>query len=142
MNEQYKKVSQALMGNHNRSKPFGSTRTDKNGYLEIKVYAKDYTTAHYSHRGATKEGGVWIPMQQKVWIDNNGDNIPPKHKVIFLDGNKYNFEPDNLMLVSSCQNGLMNLYYRYTADKELNKVKITLSELKHQIRRKKLEKDT
>ena len=123
-----------------KSKPLGSERYGKDDYIEIKVMAKDYTTAY--SKNIAPEGTKWINKHHKVWIDHNGDCIPKRHRIIFLDGNKYNFDINNLMLVSLTNHMIMNLYFKYTDNAELNKVKITLSELKHQIRRKKLEKDT
>ena len=40
----------------------------------------------------------WILKHRKIWIDNFGE-IPESHAVIFLDGNKQNFDLFNLILV-------------------------------------------
>lgn len=60
----------------------GSERTDKDGYTLIKI----------------NEPSTWESKHRLVWKNIFGE-IPEKHAVIFVDGNKRNFELENLALV-------------------------------------------
>lgn len=62
----------------------------------------------------------WKPKQQIIYELHNGP-IPPKHKVIFADGNRFNFDPDNLILVSNSQELIMNQRKLRYKDKELTR---------------------
>lgn len=42
----------------------------------------------------------WRPKQQVVWESANNKRVPPGFCVVFRDGNKRNFDPSNLELVS------------------------------------------
>lgn len=72
----------------------GEERIGKGGYVEIKV----------------KDGNKnknWMPKQRYIYEQINGP-IPAKHKVIFLDGDKNNFDISNLKLVSNAEEVIMN----------------------------------
>ena len=60
----------------------GTERLDADGYTYVKI----------------ENPKKWILKHRKIWIDNFGD-IPESHAVIFLDGNKSNFDLFNLILV-------------------------------------------
>jgi hypothetical protein len=51
--------------------------------------------------------GVWEPLHRNIWKKANGE-IPPKHIVIFKDGNTLNCELDNLELISKDANARRN----------------------------------
>lgn len=115
--------------------PLGTTRKDKDGYIEIKVTASLYESA--GHRGKHSTFDTkWIGKHQKVWIDYYGDNIPPKSKIIFLDKNKYNFDIANLACISNRQHATMCKKHRYTENAELTKVGQTLTALENLIKDK------
>ena len=74
------------------SKPVGSERVDKDGYLVVKV----------------AEGRRnWKPKH------HIGLDVPKSHKVIFIDGNKRNFAPNNLRVVSNAEMMKMNTMLRF-----------------------------
>jgi hypothetical protein len=88
-----------LPHNHN---PIGHVRISKDGYQQVKLtdtrnHRRDY---HFIHR--------------LVWQHYHGD-IPPGHIIVFRDGDKWNFNIDNLELISRavhavrCKMG----YYNY-----------------------------
>ena len=62
----------------------------------------------------------WKPKQQIVYEQHYGP-IPPKHKVIFADGDRFNFNPDNLILVSNSEELIMNKRKLRYKDKELTR---------------------
>ena len=74
------------------SKPVGSERVDKDGYLMVKV------------ADGRRE---WKPKH------HIGLDVPKGHKVIFIDGNKRNFEPSNLRVVSNAEMMKMNTMLRF-----------------------------
>lgn len=113
--------------------PLYTERKMKGGYIEIKVSGDKYRSA--SGRGqVVSEDTKWIPKQQKVWIDHYGD-IPPKHKIIFLDKNKLNFDIDNLACVSMRMHATMCRKGRYTEFKEVTQAGKLLTELEQTIRK-------
>ena len=64
-------MSLAHLGKISRQKLLYSERISKDGYIEIKVYHKDYTTAY--SKNIAKCGTKWIQKYHKIWIDNYGD---------------------------------------------------------------------
>lgn len=69
----------------------GRERVDKDGYIQVKVKLHSNTD------------GRWNNYRYKhvlIWEKEHGCHIPPKTAIIFADGNKRNFDPDNLVAVS------------------------------------------
>ena len=62
----------------------------------------------------------WMPKQQVIYEKEHGP-IPSKHKVIFADGNRFNFDINNLILVSNSEELIMNRNSLRFDDKELTK---------------------
>lgn len=81
---------------HNH-KPVGSERLSKDGYIEIKI----------------SEPRKWQTKHSFIYEQKKG-KIPKGYIVCFADGNKYNFDIENLILVKRQENLIMNkrkLYY-------------------------------
>lgn len=59
---------------------------------------------YWSTKGYYRDGanGQRKPLHWQVWEQANGQCVPtmPRHVVVFLDGNKHNFAPENLALRS------------------------------------------
>lgn len=96
---------------HNH-KPVGSERISKDGYVEIKV----------------AEPKTWRGKHVIEWEKLHGPR-PKGHKVIFADGNRRNFSPDNLILVSSAELVRMNQNGWIKPDAELTKTGVMLAKL-------------
>ena len=62
----------------------------------------------------------WVPKHKLIYEMHHG-KIPPKHKVIFADGNRFNFNIENLILVSNSEELIMNKRHLRFEDKELTK---------------------
>lgn len=77
-------------------KPIDSERMDKDGAIEIKVENRQ------------KNGKFWKRKHIVIWEDHHKRSVPENHIVRFLDGNKYNFAIDNLILVSRAENLMLN----------------------------------
>lgn len=95
---------------HNTLK-VGAETQDKYGYVMVKV----------------AEPNVWQYKHHVAY----GKTVLKGHKVIFLDGNKYNFERDNLQLVSNAELMSKNTMHRYPP--ELVRLLKTLNKLKKRV---------
>lgn len=83
--------------------PIGSERKNK-GYTLIKI----------------AEPNVWIEKHRYIYESMYG-NIPTGYTVMFADGNKENFDIDNLILVSDSERLIMNTKGLIFEDAELTK---------------------
>ena len=95
---------------HN-SLPVGAESEDKDGYLVVKI----------------AEPNVWRYKHHIAY----GEPVPKGHKVIFIDGNKRNFDKANLMLISNAELMNRNTMNRYPP--ELVQLLKTLSKLKKRV---------
>lgn len=86
----------------------------KDGYVLIKV----------------AEPNVWRQKHRVVWEQANGKKIPKGHVVIFLDGDKLNLDPDNLMCISQAEHRFLNVDKLRTHSKELTKAGVKIAKLK------------
>ena len=98
--EVYEKVKHTMFANGNvppNHRPVGSERISKDGYIEVKV----------------AEPNKWRLKQRVVYEEAKG-KIPEGYTIIFLDGNKRNFDIDNLRCITRSEllylncNGLNN----------------------------------
>ena len=119
--ETYRKVKPTMFkkGNipHNH-REIGSTRIDTDGYIMIKI----------------AEPNKWQLFQRYVWEKENGRKLLKNECVIFLDGNKENFDPDNLMAIKRSELARVNQNHRVTNDKDLTKAGIYIEMIKERIR--------
>lgn len=84
----------------NSWRPVGAERTSKNGILYRKV----------SDTGVKKDD--WRAVQVLVWEQHNGP-LPNGRIVIFKDGNRENFDPDNLEAITRAESMRRNSISRY-----------------------------
>lgn len=121
--ETYKRIAPTMFKKgiipHNH-KEIGSTRTDTDGYVMIKI----------------AEPNKWQLLQRYVWEKENGRKLLKNECVIFLDGNKENFEPENLMAIKRSELARVNKNHRITDDPELTKTGIYVERVKEIIRGK------
>ena len=98
--EVYEKVKHTMFAKGNvppNHRPVGSERISKDGYIEVKV----------------AEPNKWRLKQRVVYEETKG-KIPEGCPIIFLDGNKRNFDSDNLRCITRSEllylncNGLNN----------------------------------
>ncbi|EFE86014.1 HNH endonuclease signature motif containing protein [Fusobacterium periodonticum] len=95
-------------------KPIGSERVEKKGYTLVK----------------TKVPNTWEYKQRVIWKEIHGE-IPSNHVIIFADGNKSNFDIDNLICISKNELRQLNRYKLKKDDADLTKVGIGIVKLKH-----------
>lgn len=95
--EQYEKCKQTMFKKGNipaNHRPIGSERVGKDGYILIKIQDKNLQKN-------------WMPKHRYLYEQKYG-KIPEGYKLIFADGNKLNFDLDNLVLVSYSEELIMN----------------------------------
>lgn len=86
-----------------RYAPIGSERI-KNGHVVVKV----------------AEPSIWKTKQRVIYEEKYG-KIPEGHRIIFADGNKRNFDIENLILVSDSEALIMSTNGLMYEDAELTK---------------------
>ena len=99
--------------------------TKHDGYERVNVYG--YTEVRMADR-------VFVGKHRLIWEQHNG-TIPAGMAVIFADGDKTNFEPDNLVCVSRGDLAILNRNKKY--GREIAENVLLLSKLKNHIINKK-----
>lgn len=97
-------------------RPVGSERVNVEGYVEVK----------------TADPNVWEYKHVKVWKKHSGP-VPEGHAIIFGDGDKMNFDIDNLICVSRRQLLTLNRHGLIQEDTELTKTGIIVVDVYHKI---------
>ncbi|TRO20902.1 HNH endonuclease [Ectopseudomonas mendocina] len=74
----------------------------------------------------------WQSVHEIIWEEHNGPR-PAGHLVVFKDGNRRNFSPDNLELITRAENCRRNSIHRYPPElkqaiRRLKKLKRTIEE--------------
>lgn len=77
-------------------RPTGSERVNNDGYIEVK----------------TREPNVWELKHRVVWLEHKGE-IPKGVNIQFRDGNKRNFDIDNLYAIDRKNQMKQNSYRNY-----------------------------
>jgi hypothetical protein len=85
-----------------RWRPIGTILADPEGFLRIKVRER---TSYAEEPGW--HPNVWPLLSHQVWEKHKGP-IPPKHMVIFKDGDRNNCEIENLDCISMAENARRN----------------------------------
>lgn len=93
-------------------RPVGSERVTRDGYLEVKI----------------ADPKTWRGKHLVVWEAAHGP-LPKGHVVVFGDGDKRNFAPENLVLVSRGELAVMNKRHLIGGSAELTKTGQDLARL-------------
>lgn len=96
---------------HPRYRPIGSERIDSDDYIFVKVSDRK-----------------WLPKHRHLWELQNGP-LPKNYVVIFGNGNKRDFRPENLLLVSRAQLVVINKNKLIFDDTDLTKTGVIISDL-------------
>lgn len=75
---------------------------------------------------------VWKQKHHIIWEEHNGP-IPAEHVVLFGDGDKTNFNIDNLILISRVQLLTLNRYNLIQSDADLTRTGIIIADIQHKI---------
>lgn len=105
-------------------KPIGSERINGDGYVDIKI-----------QDGKAQKN--WRGKHILIWEKHHGQPVPEGHAVIFGDGNRRNFDPDNLILVSREQLVRMNQKNLIRNDAELTRTGVIIADICNKIGKRK-----
>jgi len=103
-------------------RPAGSERVNADGYVEVKV--------------SDKKKPLWKCKHVAVWEAANG-KAPKGHAIVFADGDRRNFDLDNLLLVSRAELCVMNHLGLISFNKNLTEIGKTVADIKLLIGRRK-----
>lgn len=95
--------------------PLGTERISKDGYIQVKIQ-----DGHLQKN--------WRGKHILIWEKDNGP-LPESHVIIFGDGNKRNFDINNLICVSRAQLVRLNQYRLIQKDAELTRTGIVIVDL-------------
>ncbi|MNO68954.1 hypothetical protein D3C76_598000 [compost metagenome] len=93
--------------------PVGSERVNGDDYVDIKV----------------ADPNKWRGKHLIVWEQHQNRPVPKGHAVIFGDGSRRNFDPDNLILVTRGQLAIMNNRRLIQNDAELTRSGVILADI-------------
>jgi len=93
-------------------KPVGTERVNGDGYVDIKV----------------ADPNKWKGKHILLWEAANGP-VPKGHVVIFADGNKRNFDLNNLLLVSRKELAVLNKHNLIQGETELTKAGVIVADI-------------
>lgn len=129
------KQIRGYLGNHNlntgmgkfkrgqssyKRQPIGSESVDSNGLVKVKV----------------GNPSKWRYKHNMVWEEHNGI-VPNGSVVIFLDGNKQNFDINNLQCITRAEHLYLNRHGMRFSDPELMKTAINIAKVECKIAEKK-----
>lgn len=104
------------------TKPVGSIRYQKDGYMYIKE----------------NDRNKWVLYQRYLWEKHYHKKLPKNMVVIFLDGNKRNFAINNLAAVTRSELMYINHQHLHFNDTELSRSGILIAKVLIKIRKEKL----
>lgn len=104
-------------------------RVNTDGYTEIKIREK--YPGEYGNKN-------FVLKHRLIWEQHNGP-VPEGCIVTFRDGNKRNFDPDNLILISRSQNAVLNRSGR-TGNPETLETELLIADIKLASGKRKKEK--
>lgn len=104
-------------------KPIGYEQIRDDGYVAVKV----------------AEPNKWMLKQRKVWEDHYGEKLTRNDAIIFLDGNKLNFDINNLCKLTRAELVRYNYDHLYTDNPEVSLVAANIARIKTRV--KKMERE-
>lgn len=106
-------------------RPIGSTRIDRDGYKLIKI----------------AEPNKWALYHRHLYEKTHGEKLSKNEVVIFADGDKTNFDIDNLVKVSRANLLFLNNKKLIFDDPELTKTGVNVSKVAEKINELERKKD-
>lgn len=95
--------------------PIGSERVTKDGYIEVKIQEGQFQKN-------------WKGKHILIWEEHNGP-VPESHAIIFGDGNKRNFDINNLICVSRAQLARLNQNGLIQNDADLTRTGVIIADM-------------
>ncbi|MDR2531475.1 MAG: HNH endonuclease [Oscillospiraceae bacterium] len=115
-------------------KTVGSERLDCNGYTWIKTADKETEIIFREYKTRIditeklKSKDTWKMKHALIWEAAHGP-IPVGHVIIFGDGNKQNFNPDNLIIVTRAQLARLNQNRLIFNDADLTRTGLIIADI-------------
>ena len=88
-----------------------------------------------------KHNGAWRYKHILLWEQAHGMPVPDGHHIVFGDGNKRNFNTENLFCITAAQNGIRTKNKLQGSTPELAAVGVALAKLYSQIGERKKEQN-
>ena len=101
-------------------RPVGSERVNVEGYVEVKI----------------AEPNKWSYKHVEIWKEHCGE-IPEGHAILFGDGDKTNFDINNLIMVSRQQLLVLNRKNLIQNNVDLTKTGVIIADLYRKINKRK-----
>ena len=98
-------------------RPIRSEYTAPNGYTYVKI-SDNPVTRNTKHRTAVN----WKAKQVLVWEKHNKRNLPVGFAVSFLDGDKTNFDINNLIALPISTEGKLGMFKQNCMPTQINKI--------------------
>ncbi|MBP3851236.1 MAG: HNH endonuclease [Erysipelotrichaceae bacterium] len=74
-----------------------------------RVLSDGYTWVKINDIPKVKKSVNWIQKHKKVWLDTHpGQTLQNNELIVFLDGNRRNFDPANLEKITKQENAILN----------------------------------
>lgn len=120
----------------NKGKKLKQSTIDKLARTMFKRGNRPHNTLNVGDEREDKDGYSWVKVAEpSEWKLKHhvafGEEVPAGFKVIFIDGNKYNFERENLRLISDADLMLQNTMHRFPP--ELISLMRTVNKLKKRV---------
>ena len=100
-------------------RPVGSERLNVDGYIEVKV----------------QDPSKWQTKQRVVYEQYYGKKKKKNEVIVFLDGNKLNFDINNLYKMNRAELARYNQDHLYGKDREISRAAAHIARLKAEIKR-------
>lgn len=97
--------------------PVGSERVNGDDYVDVKI----------------ANPNKWKGKHLIIWETHHGKQVPKGHAVLFGDGNRRNFDPSNLILVSRAQLAVLNKNGLIQNNAELTRTGIIMADIYRKI---------
>ena len=120
--EQYEKCKETMFKPGSTPKntdPVGTEKMLGDGFIWVKIDDKP----------KVKKKENWIQKHRKINEEAHGP-IPEGHYVIFLDGDRTNFDIENLAVISKAENARLNQNHLRFNDAELTKTGINIARVR------------
>lgn len=119
-----------------KGKKLSQETKDKLKATMFKRGNRPHNTLNVGDERENKDGYSWVKVAEpSEWKMKHhvvfGDDVPKGHKIIFIDGNKRNFERSNLALISDADLMRQNTNQRFPP--ELRNLIRTLNKLKKRV---------
>ena len=138
-------VSGVRGGELNVGKNTGKVSKERYEKMKKTMFKKGYEPKHKKPIGAEVKGkytfvkmsdGKYKLKHHLVWEQHNGE-IPKGHMIIFADGDKTNYNIENLLCVTKQELTMINRYYKIHADADLTKTSLLLAKIRLKIAERK-----